>query len=303
MPTEKKLAYLALIATILIWGGSFVAASIGMQELTPYQLATVRFVVSSAIFLPLLIVMRRRGQRLERSDLPLIVLLAFLGVTTYYYIQFAAVKLAGATTTGVLITLTPVWIAVCGHFFLRERLDWRGGLGIALGCLGAVTVATKGRIDFLSGSGMLAGAGLTLLNTFGWATYTVLGRKIVRRYDPVFLTACIALIGTAMLVPLSLLIGAFPFDWSFQPRTWLAIIYLGPLSSVLGYTFWYSALKYIEAPRVAVFQYFQPLVSIIVAWLLLGELPHASLLIGGVIVISGLVLVSASRRVALETSA
>lgn len=289
---QKNLPYFAAALAVTIWGGTFAAARIGLNELTPFQLATARFIVATVVFLPILVALFLKGHRLARRDLPTVVGLAFLGVTTYFYIQFAGVGLTGPSNSAVLVSLSPVWVALFGHFFLGERLSGRAFVGIALGCIGAVVVATRGRLGFGTSRSDLIGSGLILLNTFEWAAYTVIGRRVVGRYQPLFLTACIAVIGTLMLIPLSLALGAFPARWNFQPGTWGAVLYLGAISSVLCYSIWYYALKNLEASRVAVFQFFQPLVSIIVSWALLAERPTPSLLIGGAAIIGGVALVT-----------
>ncbi|MGE5559806.1 MAG: DMT family transporter [Chloroflexota bacterium] len=292
---KRNLPYIAAVTAVIIWGGTFVAARIGLNELTPFQLATARFVTATAVFLPILIVLLIKGQRLALRDLPTVALLAFLGITTYFYIQFAGVGLTGPSNSSVLVSLSPVWVALFGHFFLGERLNARALLGIVVGCAGAAIVATHGRFGFGTSRNDLIGSGLILVNTLEWATYTVVGRRVVSRYQPLFLTACIAVTGTAMLIPLSLVLGAFPSSWRFAPATWGAVIYLGAISSVLCYSVWYFALKHLEASRVAVFQYFQPLVSIIVAWALLHEQPTLSLIVGGAAIIAGVAIVTANR--------
>lgn len=292
---KKNLPYIAVTAVVTIWGGTFVAAQIGLNELTPFQLATARFVTATALFLPILIVLLLKGHRLAWRDLPTVLLLAFLGITTYFYIQFAGVGLTGPSNSSVLVALSPVWVALFGHFFLAERLSRQAALGIAVGCVGAAIVATHGRFGFGTSRNDLIGSGLILINTLEWAAYTVIGRRVVSRYQPLFLTACIAVAGTVMLIPLSLALGAFPASWHFAAPTWGAVVYLGAISSVLCYSVWYYALKSIEASRVAVFQYFQPLVSIIVSWAMLGERPTLSLLIGGAAIIAGVAVVTASR--------
>lgn len=297
---QKNLPYFAAALAVTIWGGTFAAARIGLNELTPFQLATARFVAATVVFLPILVALFLKGHRLARRDLPTVVALAFLGVTTYFYIQFAGVGLAGPSNAAVLVSLSPVWVALFGHFFLNERLNRRAFVGIVLGCVGAAIVATRGRLGFGTSRSALIGSGLILLNTFEWAAYTVLGRRVVSRYQPLFLTACIAVVGTLMLIPLSLALGAFPTRWDFAPATWGAVLYLGALSSVFCYSIWYYALKNLEASRVAVFQYFQPLVSIIVSWALLGERPTPSLLIGGAAIIGGVAVVT--RRLPVRST-
>lgn len=292
---QKHLPYYAAALAVTIWGGTFAAARIGLNELTPFQLATARFVVATVVFLPILGELYCRGHRLAWRDLPIVVVLAFLGVTTYFFIQFAGVGLAGPSNSAVLVSLSPVWVALFGHFFLGERLDGWALAGIVLGWTGALVVATRGRLGFGTSRSDLIGSGLILLNTLEWAAYTVLGRRVVSRYQPLFLTACIAVIGTLMLIPLSLALGAFPARWDFRPATWGAVLYLGAVSSVLCYSVWYYALRYLPASRVAVFQFFQPLVSLIVSWALLGERPTPALLIGGAAIIGGVALVTGRR--------
>jgi len=272
-----------------------VAARVALRELGPLSLAVARFLVASLFYLPVALTAARRGILPARADLPLLTLLGLLGVTTYYLIQFEALRHTTATNVSLLITLTPVWTALLGRVWLGERLTRRqlGGMLVALA--GAVLVATGGRLPDLARPQDLVGAGLTLLNTLAWAVYTAAGRTVVSRYPPLAVTAWVVLLGTALLVPPAVVTGAWPDPASLSPATWAGLVYLGVAGTVIGYSLWYFALEAVPASTAAPFLWLGPVVTIGLSFMILSERPGAPHLAGGSAIVAGLTLLGRER--------
>ncbi len=289
-PSAKLYAILAL--TILIWGNSFVVVQLAINDgATPTLIAMGRFLVASAIFGGYILLRRPKG--IDKADTRLFLALAFIGIGVYYIFQYYGVKLAGPSITSILVTLLcPIMILVLSYFRLGERASSGQKLGLGVSALGSYFVITNGTTAFISDWESLLGGAFAVICAIFWAYYTVEGKKVVTKYDPLVSTAYIALIGTVMLVPFAAaevqLSGSVDITLSYLG----AILYLGILCTVVGYVFWFRALTGLTASSTGATLYFEPVVTIIFAWVILGQGIGWITAFGGVLVMVGVVLVS-----------
>lgn len=291
MKQSTKL-YLFLAITILIWGNSFVIVDIAISDgALPTVIAMGRWIVASAIFGVFLLWKRPSG--LDRSDRRMFLVLAFIGVGIYYIFQYYGVKLAGPAISAILVTLLcPIMIFLMSYLRLGERITAAQKLGLGISAVGSYFVITDGTVEFLSNWEAMLGGLFGVICAIFWAVYTVEGKKLVKKYDPFVSTAYIALMGTIMLTPFAALDAGFNQPIVFPPSFFVAILYLGVLCTVVGYVFWFRALTGLSASSTGATLYFEPLVTVVFAWLILGEGIGWVAGFGGVLVMLGVLLVS-----------
>jgi len=284
--------YLFLAVTILIWGNSFVIVDIAISDgAIPTVIAMGRWIVASAIFGLFLLWKKPKG--LDKADVRIFLILAFIGVGVYYIFQYYGVKLAGPAISAILVTLLcPIMIFLMSYLRLGERISAAQKLGLGVSAVGSYFVITDGTVEFLSNWEALLGGLFGVICAIFWAVYTVEGKKLVRKYDPFVSTAYIALMGTLMLTPLAAIDAGFNQPMVFPLSFFIAILYLGVLCTVVGYVFWFRALTGLSASSTGATLYFEPLVTVIFAWLILGEGIGWIAALGGVLVMVGVVLVS-----------
>jgi len=289
--------YLLLAFTILIWGNSFVAVDVAIRDgASPVLIAMARWTLASFIFG--LYVMWKRPKSMQRSDYRGFVALAFIGVGVYYVFQYYGVKLAGPSVSSILVTLLcPIVIFLISYTRFGERVSLLQKIGLAVSTAGAYLVITNGTFSFISNRDELIGGVFGVVCAIFWALYTVGGKQILRRYDPVSSTAYISFLGTVMLVPFAIADVEIVGNFSFPPSFWIAALYLGILCTVLGYVFWFRALTGLSASATGVTLYFEPLVTVIFAWLILGQTLGWIAGLGGISVLAGVVLVSRGQHV------
>jgi drug/metabolite transporter (DMT)-like permease len=285
-----------LLFVITVWGSSFPVAKLALEEISPLGLATLRLTLASLLFVPVVWLSTRRGgtglPRPGGRDFLFFNFLALLGVTTYFMVQYTAVSLTTASNAGLLIATAPLFVALLSAFFLGERLTVRKVTGIGMAMLGVAAVITRGTFHFSFGEKSLAGDPLMILNAFCWALFSILGKQVMRRYPPLIATFYITILGTLWFYPLAVPQGVLQSALRLSAAGWWAVAFLGAFCSVGGYYFWYWGLSQVEASRVAVFQYLQPLVSFVVSALLLGEKVNPATLGGGLLIIAGVITVT-----------
>ncbi|MBN1678491.1 MAG: DMT family transporter [Candidatus Thermoplasmatota archaeon] len=289
-PSTKLYVILAL--TILIWGNSFVVVQLAINDgATPIMIAMGRFLVASTIFGGYILFRRPKG--IDRADLRLFLALAFVSIGVYYFFQYYGIHLAGPSITSILITLLcPIMIFMLSYFRLGERISAEQKLGLGISAAGSYLVITDGTTEFISDWESVLGGAFAVICAALWAYYTVEGKKVVKKYDPFVSTAYIALMGTAMLVPSAVAEVQLSGSVSMTLGYVAAVLYLGILCTVIGYVYWFRALTGLTASSTGATLFFEPVVTVVFAWIILGQGIGWVAAAGGVLVLVGVALVS-----------
>ncbi len=281
---------------ILFWGASFIATKIALREAHPATIILLRFALGAAI-LWLAIWRGRMFQRVNRRDLIYLALLGFIAVPLHQALQALGLLYTTATSMGWIVALIPVFTALLAWRFLGEPMTARKVIGSALAFGGAVFVVTRGALSLDTLRLSTLGDALAVASALNWAIFQVASKPILRRLQPMLAMAYLMLLGGVVIVPF-----AFWQTLNDLPRLsldgWLAISFLGIFCSGVGYLVWYDALSKIDASQLASLSYLQPLITIIVATLLLGETLTPALVLGGAVILFGVYLVnrSATKR-------
>lgn len=284
--------YLILALTILIWGNSFVVVEIAIRDgASPVLIAMARFLVASVIF-GVYLLWRRPGAP-AKADRRTFLYLAFIGVGVYYVFQYYGVKFAGPSISSILVTLLcPIMIFLMSYYRLGERISNVQKAGLAVSAVGSYFVITDGSTALISNwEGIIGGLFAVVCAVF-WAIYTVEGKKIVKKYDSFTATAWLSVIGMLMMVPFAAADATITHPLVFPLSFWIAALYLGLACTVVGYVVWFRALQGLSASTTGVTLYFEPVVTVLFAWLLLGQGIGWIAAGGGLLVLVGVMLVS-----------
>ena len=283
--------YLVLIATIIIWGNSFVIVDIAIDEgSSPVMLAMARFLIASAIFATYLV--WRRPQGIGRVYRKTFLWLAFVGIGVYYVFQYYGVALAGAAISAIIVTLfCPIMIFMLSAWRLGEKIPDAEKFGLGLSAVGCLLVITNGSVSSVADLEVIIGGIFGLICALLWAIYTVDGKQILRTFEPMTSTAYITILGTIMMVPFAA-VDVQMTGQAYPPSFFIAAIYLGVLCTVIGYVFWFRAITGLDVRTAGVMLYFEPVVTVLFAWALLGDMIGWVTAIGGVLTMVGVVIVS-----------
>lgn len=287
----------AAVAVSIIWGLSFVAASVVLTTLSPVVLATLRFTIASVLFLPVILRELKRGAKPTVSDLKEMAYLGFLSISLYFWLQYTGVKYAGAGVSALLVVgFIPILTGVASSFMLGESLSRRKVAGSASGFLGIALITAPKLTDIQVNMGFLFGVLCLLGNAVCWSLYSTMSRRLIQRTGkPLMVTAYVTLSGTLVLFPLSL-----TSDWSvvglLTQSQWLSVLYLAIVCSGGGYFLWNYALSRLESFRAAIWLYLEPVAAFIGEALLLGVMPDALTAGGGLLIMAGALLTSAANK-------
>lgn len=276
--------HLELFLVVAIWAGTFVATKIVLEEISPAISALYRYCIASFI---LLVIDYRNSERIKGADYPLLIFLGATGVTLYYLLQHYGIKYTNATDAAILISLSPVFIGVISGVLLREKLKRITLIGLSLAFIGCILVITNGTESYQDNEARLWGDILILLTAVSWAFYSVYGKKLLKHYSIRTIVKYTTWIGTLLLIPFCLPELNPATNFSLSITGWLNLIYLGGLASVYGYLAWCRALTKLPAVTVGSYLYFRPLLTGIIAAMIVHENIGPSVIIGGFFIVLG----------------
>jgi drug/metabolite transporter (DMT)-like permease len=277
--------HLLLLASVVIWGATFVAMKHLLGHLTPYELVGLRF----AIGLPVLgavLLARRVPLAFDRRDLlPLAIGSAIL--MAHFLLQPLALsmKQTTATNTGWIISFSPLWIALLSWLALGERLGARQIAGIAAATAGILVLVSGGDPR---GLGWLESAGdwLIFLTAFTWALYTIATRDLARRRGALAVTL-VVFVPTCVVCLVAMAVRSDASRLADLPLpAVLSLLFLGVLGT-LAQWFWQLGVAHLGAARAGLYVYLEPLATTVLAVPLLDEAFGVPTAIGGLLVLGG----------------
>ena len=295
MPDKRTLAlvYAKMLAAVVIWGGSFIATKIGLREISGWTLIWLRFALGTLILGAVLV--RRGAFRLpEKRDWLQYAFLGLMGFTLHQWLHATGMLTAAASTTAWIVSTAPVFIAVLGALFLKERLGGLAAGGIALATAGVLLVVSNGNLgSVLNGTFGTYGDFLILLSAPNWAIYSVYSRGVLRERPALLVTFWVLLFGWLFTFPF--FIGGQGWQELGVVSTggWAAVLFLGVLCTAAAHLFWNDGLQALGASRSGAFLYLEPLVSTLTAAAMLGETITLATLLGGGLILLGVWLVNA----------
>jgi drug/metabolite transporter (DMT)-like permease len=291
--TQKHLtAYLELIFAAVAWGISFIATKVAVADVPPAVVVWLRFTIGLVI---LFIFMLFRGMlRLPTfKDGLYFALLGFIGISFHQWLQSTGLVTSQASTTSWIVSTAPIFIALLAWIFLREKLGIMAILGIGLATLGVLLVVSKGNISSMfTGAIGTPGDLLVLISAPNWAVFSVLSRSALKKFSALFVLFYVMLFGWIFSSIHFLSIQGWTTIPQISSSGWLAVAFLGIGCTALAYIFWYDGLQAITASQAGVFLYIEPLVSLVAAALILGEIITLPALLGGSFILLGVWLVN-----------
>ena len=288
MNSGKTLAaYSGLVVLSLIWGMAFVAIKEVVTELSPVNLALMRWLIAAIPFLILLPVIGRPKARFEGRDIPRLLVVALANVVGYHISLNYAETTLSAGLSALLIAFGPIFIVVLSYLILHERAGRRVLLGLVLAFTGTavLSLGSVGSVDLSSFAGVFE----ALFTAICYALFAVLGKPLVQKYGSAPTTILAGLAGTAMMTPL-LSPSFFSQAAALSLDGWIGVLYLGLLSTVFGYLMFYTLVSRGAVSRLSIQLYLIPVVSIVGGALLLAEQVTAIVVLGGAMMLAAVAI-------------
>ena len=280
----------ALIAYLLVctvWGSTYLAIRIGVMELPPLLFAGVRFLIAGLILAGIVLATGDRLPRRLRDWMIHAVTGLFLLLGGNAVVVWAE-QWVESGPASVFIAAVPLWAAFFDALWPGGTavFTWRVGVGLALGFLGSALLAgvTPGQLMSTDLAGPIA---LTLASA-SWAFGTVYSKRNPTETSPYAASAVQMIAGGAVITLLGLVLGEAG-RWQWSPSGIGSLAYLVVFGSIVGFTAYAYALRHASATVVGTYAYVNPVVAVLLGWLVLREAITART-IGAMVLILGAVL-------------
>ena len=294
--TPSRAALAAGFATIyLVWGSTYLGIRVAVESLPPFLMASFRFLVAGGLLLGWL---RLRGTAWPTAEqwrvngiIGLFLLLGGNGGVTW------AEQYVPSGVTALIIGVGPLFVVL-------TEWAWPGGtrpparvfLALALGFAGVTWLAAPWETT-AGAAPHPGGVAAILLACASWGVGSIYSRHARHGTGPLAAAALQMLGGGAGLAVLALLHGdLMGFDPSIVPaKAWVAVAYLIVAGSLVGYSTFAWLMRHSTPARVATYAYVNPLVAVVLGWVVLGEPLTPRLLAAAVLVVGSVVLITAAR--------
>jgi drug/metabolite transporter (DMT)-like permease len=288
----KVKAILKALFAVTVWGASFVATKVSLQYFAPTTVVWLRFALGVLI---LGLTLGLTGQLVLPGgrDAGYFAILGFLGITFHQWLQSTGLVTAQATTTGWIVASTPIFMALLGLVILREHLVWHQAAGIILAAIGVLLVVTRGDVSAVT-AGRFGTPGdlLVLISAPNWAVFSTLSRSGLKKHPANLMMFYVMLFGWLFSSILFFAGPGLPQIPTIAWDGWIAILFLGIFCSGVAYIFWYDALKALPVAQTGAFLYIEPIITVIVAAVILSEHLLLATLVGGLTILIGVWLVN-----------
>ena len=287
---QEIIAYLLMILTTIIWGGTWplgrwlVSEEVGGATIPPFMIAVIRYFLAVICFF--LILRFKEGTlnwQFAKKNWKILALMGLLSVTVYQAGYLIGELLTSASDASIMVATNAVWVIILSSAFLKtERFAWRKMIGSLLAFTAVVIVV--GFSPNVKVENRILGDIMILLGAFAYAAYTVISRFFLNKtrednesYQPssIWIMTWVSLFGLLITTPIALIFSPeflIPASYlTIPPRVWIGISYLAFISTIGAYTFYLEGVKRLNASRAAIFQALVPLFGVLFSALFLQE--------------------------------
>jgi drug/metabolite transporter (DMT)-like permease len=286
---------LMMMTAVIFWSFAFPFIKIGLEELSFINLTIMRFLIVCIVFLPLFFIKNKWFSKLHKKDIFPIFLLGFFGVIVYHFGLNYGQLLISPGAASLIIATIPIFIVILARIFLNEKITKIKLLGISLALLGVIIISIWGKANTKIEIEYTYAAIAVLMGAILAAAYTIAGKKLLTRYNGLSLTAYAILLGSIGLIPF-LSRSLIDEVTTMSINAWGAVLFLGVISTVIGYVIWYIALSIKTASEISAYLYAVPVLATIISYFLFDDKITALFMLGGAFVIIGLVLVNMKTK-------
>lgn len=285
-------AVLQALFVTLLWSSSWVLIKRGLEDIPALTFAGLRYVLAFFLLLP---VAARRGdlaalRRLSRREALTLAVLGLLLYTVTQGTQFLGLERLPAVTTSLLLSFSPVMVALLGIAFLDERITRAQWGGIALYLAGVLLYFYPVQIPARE----LMGVAIVLVGVIANAASAVLGRGVnrQRRLSPLSVTVASMGIGSLALLASGAALQGLP---TLSAESWAIIVWLAVANTAFAFTLWNHTQRTLSAIETSIINNTMLIQIAVLAWLFLGEQLGARAIAGLALAAIGTLVVQLRR--------
>lgn len=281
----------ALLATI-VWSGNFIVARSLNATFTPITIAFFRWLIASVVILPIAYSYLRRDFKLIIAQWKLMLVLSFLGVTTFNTLIYVAAHSTTAFNLSLLAITAPIYVIILNRIIFNETLSNRQITGFLILIIGLLMLLSKGNLntflnlEFNGGDLLMAGAASI------FALYSVMVKKKNPKIGNLSFVAATFVLGELMLLPF--FIGEqlfFKPELHFTHENLMQLLYIGIGPSIISFYLWNRAILDIGSTMAATIYNTLPVFSALFAALMLNESILPVQIVSSIVIVGAVLMV------------
>lgn len=292
-PIWKTLLAFAIV--YFVWGSAYLAVRVGVREVPPFLLMSVRFLISGLALYGWMIARGERSpsgrQWMSAFLLGLLIFVFDFGMMSW------GVQRVPSGIVAVIMAMTAVFIALIEIFITRtQKLTVRLALALLIG-IGGVAVLTSNSLNVGGAPINRAGAIAVIVAALGMATATTLMPKLPLPESGVMSSGSQMLAGGVLLALLSTVLGEFR---NFHPSSvslevWLLLLYMSFAASIVAFTAYVWLIQHESPTKAGTYAYVNPVVAVLVGYFLGGEELGPRTILGALLILTSVVVITTMR--------
>ncbi|HEI9262966.1 TPA: DMT family transporter [Staphylococcus aureus] len=279
----RDTTFLSYLFTIILWGSAFPMIKIALNDFSAESLSAFRLILATIILLPFVII--KKLPTPELRDIPVIFILGFCGFVIYHTTLNFGETLISAGISGILVSTTPIFSSALAYIFLKEHFSKWNWLSSLVAFIG-ISIISISKDDYTTIN--VLGVFIILLASFSESLYFTFQKKYIEKYGFIAFT-------------LYTIMASSPFMLIFIPEiindihgatftSIVSVLYLAIFPTIIPYVLLAYIVKSVGVSDATMSLYLTPIVSLLLSYLLLDELPTTLAIIGGIITLLGVSL-------------
>ncbi|HCU9854548.1 TPA: DMT family transporter [Staphylococcus aureus] len=279
----RDTTFLSYLFTIILWGSAFPMIKIALNDFSAESLSAFRLILATIILLPFVII--KKLPTPELRDIPVIFILGFCGFVIYHTALNFGETLISAGISGILVSTTPIFSSALAYIFLKEHFSKWNWLSSLVAFIG-ISIISISKDDYTTIN--VLGVFIILLASFSESLYFTFQKKYIEKYGFIAFT-------------LYTIMASSPFMLIFIPEiindihgatftSIVSVLYLAIFPTIIPYVLLAYIVKSVGVSDATMSLYLTPMVSLLLSYLLLDELPTTLAIIGGLITLLGVSL-------------
>ncbi|GAA5596580.1 DMT family transporter [Staphylococcus aureus] len=279
----RDTTFLSYLFTIILWGSAFPMIKIALNDFSAESLSAFRLILATIILLPFVII--KKLPTPELRDIPVIFILGFCGFVIYHTALNFGETLISAGISGILVSTTPIFSSALAYIFLKERFSKWNWLSSLVAFI-RISIISISKDDYTTIN--VLGVFIILLASFSESLYFTFQKKYIEKYGFIAFT-------------LYTIMASSPFMLIFIPEiindihgatftSIVSVLYLAIFPTIIPYVLLAYIVKSVGVSDATMSLYLTPIVSLLLSYLLLDELPTTLAIIGGLITLLGVSL-------------
>jgi len=293
---KKRLGYLALVATSLLWGTTWVASKMGVSEMSAFQLAGMRQAIGGTLLVGFYMLVRKEKlpNKKQFGQLAAMSLLMFVVANTVSTWSLKYITTGLGALVGALYPLNIVLIDK--FFFKKKNFNVLTLIGFFLGILG-IGIVFYGSFHPLNIWGFILGMAMAVIANISWSVGTVMISHNSININPYYSIGWQMLIASVIITVIGILTQPIIPLRDISIHQWGVILYLVLIGSIFAFTAFIYSMKVLPHAVASLFAYFNPIVAILAAsFIFPGEELTMNTLWGSIVTVIGVFLVNYSVK-------